>query len=246
MAGSWGTAWLVGMVALMASAPHPGHPERSEGPSRIRAIPMLTLMSQPIGRSARDDGVRAAPDWLRLARDIHSEINTARRDPAAYASHLEQLLPRFDATLLERPGRPHLRTEEGAAAVREAIAALQSRGPVGPLRFSDGLTAAAADHVEDQGPVGGLEHLGTDGSDPADRASRYGQWVGAMAENIAFGENPAREVVIQLLVDDGVSDRGHRDNLLDPKWGAEGVACGPHRDYRQICVMDYAVNYVER
>ncbi|MGH7579733.1 MAG: CAP domain-containing protein, partial [Gemmatimonadales bacterium] len=156
------------------------------------------------------------------------------------------LLPRFDGTLLERPGRPHLRTEEGAAAVSEAIAALASRGPPGPLRFSEGLTAAAADHVRDQGPIGGVEHHGTDGSDPADRASRHGRWVGAMAENIAYGENAAREVVIQLLVDDGVPDRGHRNNLLDPTWGAEGVACGPHRHYQQMCVMDYAVKYVER
>jgi uncharacterized protein YkwD len=67
-----------------------------------------------------------------------------------------------------------------------------------------------------------------------------------MAENIAYGENPARAVVIQLLVDDGVRDRGHRDNILDPKWTIEGVACGPHRDYRQMCVMDYAVRYFER
>jgi uncharacterized protein YkwD len=67
-----------------------------------------------------------------------------------------------------------------------------------------------------------------------------------MAENIAYGENPAREVVLQLLIDDGVYDRGHRNNLLDPQWTVAGVACGPHRDYRQICVMDYAAGYAER
>jgi uncharacterized protein YkwD len=117
---------------------------------------------------------------------------------------------------------------------------------VGPLRWSKGLAAAAADHVRDQGPTGGLEHRGTDKSDPARRASRHGRWLGAMAENIAYGENPAREVVIQLLVDDGVPDRGHRDNILDPGWTVEGVACGPHRRYEQMCVMDLAARYVER
>jgi uncharacterized protein YkwD len=156
------------------------------------------------------------------------------------------MLSRFEGKLLERPGRPLLRTEEGAAAVREAIAALRARKPVQELRWSKGLAGAAADHVKDQGPIGGLEQRGTDGSDPARRAVRRGRWVTAMAENIAFGENPARQVVIQLLVDDGVPDRGHRDNILDPRWGAEGVACGPHREYRQICVMDYAVRYKEK
>jgi uncharacterized protein YkwD len=156
------------------------------------------------------------------------------------------MLPHFNGKLLERGGRPMLRTEEGPAAVREAITVLRARRPVPELRWSKGLAAAAADHVKDQGPIGGLEHRGTDGSNPARRAERRGRWITAMAENIAYGDNPARQVVIQLLVDDGVPDRGHRTNILDPRWGAEGVACGPHREYRQICVMDYAVRYVER
>lgn len=185
-------------------------------------------------------------DWRRLARDIHDETNAVRRDPSGYAKHLERMLPRFEGKLLERPGRPHLRTDEGAAAVRQAIASLKARRSVAPLRWSKGLTAAAADHVRDQGPIGGLEHRGSDNSDPARRASRYGRWIQGVAENIAYGENPARAVVIQLLVDDGVPDRGHRDNILDPDWGAAGVACGSHRRYQQMCVMDYAAKYAER
>jgi uncharacterized protein YkwD len=188
----------------------------------------------------------AAGDWDRLALEIHTETNLVRRDPLRYAGYLEELLQRFDGKLLERSGRVVLRTEEGADAVREAIEALQLRRPVQELRWSKGLAAAAADHVEDQGPIGGLEHQGTDGSDPARRAERRGRWLRAMAENIAYGENPAREVVLQLLIDDGVYDRGHRNNLLDPQWTVAGVACGPHRDYRQICVMDYAAGYAER
>ncbi len=185
-------------------------------------------------------------DWRRLAREIHAETNAVRRDPSGYAKHLEHMLPRFEGNLLERPARPHLRTDEGAAAVREAIVSLKAGRPVAPLRWSKGLAAAAADHVTDQGPIGGLEHRGTDKSDPARRVSRHGRWIQGVAENIAYGENPAREVVIQLLVDDGVPDRGHRDNILDPDWGAAGVACGPHRRYQQMCVMDYAARYVER
>ncbi len=206
------------------------------------------MTANQIPRCARGDRPVGLfnPDWRQLAREIHAETNEVRRDPPAYAEHLERLLPRFDGTLLERPGRPHLRTEEGAAAVQEAIAALKARRPAPPLRWSEGLAAAAADHVRDQGPIGGLEHEGTDHSDPARRASRYGRWILGIAENIAYGDNPAREVVVQLLVDDGVPDRGHRDNILHPEWGVGGVACGPHSLYQQMCVMDYATRYVER
>ena len=206
----------------------------------------LAWAPQGTGPSAGGVEQTGTPDWTRLARGVHDETNALRRDPPGYARHLERLLPRFDGKLLERPGRPHLRTDEGAAAVREAIAALKRRKPVQQLRWSKGLAAAAADHVRDQGPTGAMEHRGLDGSNPAGRAGRHGRWLGAMAENIAYGENPAREVVVQLLVDDGVADRGHRDNMLAPGWGAAGVACGPHRRYEQMCVMDYAARYAER
>ncbi len=227
---------VVGMAALLVGA---GlcHPVRSEGSTAQASTP-----AAKIPRSARDD----SPDWTRLARGVHDETNALRRDPAGYARHLEQLLPRFDGKVLERPGRPHLRTDEGPAAVREAIAALKRRQPVKSLRWSKGLAAAAGDHVRDQGPTGAMEHRGLDGSSPAGRVNRHGRWLGAMAENIAYGDNPAREVVIQLLVDDGVANRGHRDNLLSPGWGAGGVACGPHKEYGQMCVMDYAARYDER
>jgi uncharacterized protein YkwD len=236
---------VVGLTALGELVPV-CHPERSEG----SGLPS-SMTAETIPRSARDDRPHPPPrpdttDWPRLAREIHDETNAVRRDPPRYAEHLESMLSHFEGQLLERPGRPHLRTEEGAAAVHEAIAWLKARRPMAPLRWSKGLTAAAADHVRDQGPIGGLEHRGTDNSNPARRASRYGRWIQGLAENIAYGENPARAVVIQLLVDDGVPDRGHRDNILDPAWGAAGVACGPHRRYRQMCVMDYAAKYGER
>jgi uncharacterized protein YkwD len=239
---------LMACALLVAPTVVP-HPERSEGP--CSRSPKL---AEKIPRCAPDEvpaPVAALPfpdttDWLWLAREIHEETNAARRDPSGYAEHLERILPRFDGKLLERPGRAYLRTEEGAAAVREAIASLRARRPTAPLRWSTGLAAAAADHVRDQGPIGGLEHEGTDGSTPDRRANRHGRWFLGVAENIAYGESPAREVVIQLLVDDGVPNRGHRDNLLNASWGAAGVACGPHQLYRQICVMDYAAKYVER
>ena len=188
----------------------------------------------------------AEPDWSALAREVAEETNRLRRDPSSYAPYLEAMLPRFDGFVLERPGRPFLRTEEGEPAVVEAIAALRAARPAPPLQWSAGLARAASDHVRDQGPIGGTEHSGTDGSDPARRMERYGQWRGAVAENIAYGENPARDVVLQLVIDDGVPGRGHREALLESDWGISGVACGRHRDYGQICVMDYAVGYEER
>jgi uncharacterized protein YkwD len=52
-------------------------------------------------------------------------------------------------------------------------------------------------------------------------------------------------VVLQLLIDDGVRNRGHRKTLLDRDYAVAGAACGPHREYQQICVIDFAASYSE-
>jgi uncharacterized protein YkwD len=180
-----------------------------------------------------------------LAVSIIAELNRLRRDPPGYARYLQALLPNFGGTLLHRPGRPGLRTDEGARAVEEAARVLRQTRAMGLLRSSPGLSHAARDHVRDQGPTGALGHRGTDSSTPAGRMSRYGRWEAAAGESIAVGSNPAREVVLQLLIDDGVPDRGHRKTLLDPEYRTAGAACGPHREYEQICVIDFAASYSE-
>jgi len=179
-------------------------------------------------------------------RDVVAEINRLRTDPAGYAAMLEQTLPLYAGSELRRPGQITIRTNEGAGAVREAMAALRARAPLAPLEYSEGLSRAAADHVRDQGPGGATGHDGSDGSSMRTRIERYGQWGGGISENIDYGSLSAREVVMSLVVDDGVSSRGHRRNLLDPDIRVAGAACGPHRRYRTMCVMDHAGSFVPR
>ncbi|MCM2249838.1 MAG: CAP domain-containing protein [Geothrix sp.] len=173
-------------------------------------------------------------------RAVVQEMSEARTQPKVYAKHLRELRPYFEGTLWNRPGRVPLRTEEGLAALDEAIAFLESVRPVSPLRFNEGLARAARLHAQDLGPRGSLEHVGSDGSRLSDRLNRLGRWHGLIAENISTGEEEARQVVIQLLVDDGVAGRGHRKNLFNPDLHQAGAGSAPHRDYRVVTVIDYA------
>jgi len=176
-------------------------------------------------------------------RALVAEMNLLRTTPAAYITILEQTLPLYDGNDLTRPGRITLRTNEGPAAVREAIAALRFQAPLAPLTWSDGLARAAADMVASQGPTGATGHVGADGSSMNSRIERQGQWSGSISENIDYASISAREVIVSLLVDDGVSGRGHRRNLLDPTIRFAGAACGPHLSYRTMCVMDHAGSF---
>ena len=191
--------------------------------------------------------IAAAECCTAFERGVLDEINRARTDPTLVAAELEARLPNYRGNIYRAPAADvGVRTVEGASAVREAVRVLRATRPLTALRFSRGLSAGAADHVRDQGPRGGLGHQGTDRSVPATRASRYGRWFGIVSENIQYGRTAtARDVVADLLVDDGVPDRGHRRNMLDPLVRVAGVACGPHANYGQMCVILHAADYAE-
>jgi uncharacterized protein YkwD len=48
----------------------------------------------------------------------------------------------------------------------------------------------------------------------AQRFAKYGQYITKIGENIAYGKTDAEDIVIQLFVDDGVSGRAHRTNIM--------------------------------
>ncbi|MBX3131887.1 MAG: hypothetical protein KF689_00700 [Gemmatimonadaceae bacterium] len=190
---------------------------------------------------AADAAAQPAAAATTRDRELLAETNAARTDPAGYARHLEEMLPLFDGNVLRRPGSSvGLRTNEGPAAVREAIRFLRAQAPLAPLEWSDGLWAAARDHVRDQGPSGSTGHTGQDGSSMSQRIGRYGRWQVTAAENIDYGSTSARESVISLIVDDGVPNRGHRTNVFEPRLRVMGATCGPHARYRTMCVFNYA------
>jgi len=199
---------------------------------KLAALPLAVLLSP----------VQAAPPGSVTAheRAVVQEMSDARVRPKAYATYLKELRPYFEGRLWNRPGRVPLRTEEGVAALDEAIAFLESQRPMGPLRFNEGLARAARLHAQDLGPRGSLEHTGHDGSRLSDRLNRLGRWHGLIAENISTGEEEARDVVLQLLIDDGVAGRGHRRNLFNPDLHQAGAGSAPHRDFRVVTVIDYA------
>ena len=176
-----------------------------------------------------------------IEKDIILELNMVRSDPAGYAE--EYIAPRkdsFHGRIYRVEGRTDLITSEGRAAVLECVQALGKSAAAGPLLPSEVLALAASDHADDQGETGRTGHRGSDGSTSKDRIERYGEWDITIGENIAYGPDSAREIVVQLLIDDGVRSRGHRKNIMAADFEYAGVAFGPHAAYGYVCVMDFA------
>ena len=132
---------------------------------------------------------------------------------------------------------------EGDNVFKEAIQFLKSLPPLKPLQWDPNLARSAQEHVEDIGPKGLLLYQSSDGTEPEDRISKYGNYVESLGENIDFGPNDAMGVIISLTLDDGEEERPHRENLFKQDYQKVGIACGPHKTEFQMCVMDFAFDF---
>lgn len=178
-------------------------------------------------------------DYKQFALSVHEAQNRLRKDPQSFIPILEARLKYFEGSLYKAPGKIPLRTNEGPAAVKECIEVLRKTKPLGEMAFDPNLAKACTDHVNDIGPKGVTGHNGSDGSRPFDRIKRYGAY-NSVGENIDFGSTSGEEVIISLIVDDGVSSRGHRTNMLNADYDITGVACGVHQGYQHCTVIVYS------
>jgi len=213
---------------------------------RISSVILLILLLRPSVGSPQSSSLEAAKFLSPLENSVVREINMARTAPQDYASLLEQWRKYYDKKILRLPGETLILTKEGVGAVVEAMRFLRSIQPIAPLNPSKGMSLGSRDHVKDQESSGSTQHKGGDGSQPWDRVNRYGAWEKRIAENIAYGSDKARNIVMFLIVDDGVAGRGHRKNIFSPDFRVIGVACGRHATYGTVCVITLAGGYKEK
>lgn len=176
-----------------------------------------------------------------LEKNVILELNKVRSNPQRYVEeYMDELQTSFDGKIFSYPGQDAVKTQEGINPLKECIRELRKLSSLPLLNPAEGLAIAAGDLVGDQQKYGGIGHISRTGSTPQKRIEKYGNWDICSAEDITYGSFEARQIVIFLLIDDGVPDRAHRKNILNPCFRFAGVSYGTHPSYRSICVIDYA------
>ena len=185
-------------------------------------------------------------NYKELAQDVFKAQNKVRTNPSSFIPQLNEMAKLFKGNDYYKPGEITLMTQEGASAVNELIRFLEKAHPLSSLSWSDEMARAADDHAKDIGHKGISSHTGSDHSSMSDRMERYGEWMGKIGENIDFGSINGEEIIINLLVDDGNLNRGHRKNIFEAAFRITGIACASHEGWRHCCVLDYAEEYTSK
>ena len=76
--------------------------------------------------------------------------------------------------------------------------------------------------------------------------NRYGRWGSSWGENISYGKSSARDIVLALIIDDGLRGRKHRKNIFNSAFSVAGAAYGSHARYRSVCSIEFAGSFAER
>jgi uncharacterized protein YkwD len=123
---------------------------------------------------------------------------------------------------------------------KSLVADLKKCQKMGELKSSKILTGVAQMHALDMGKTGSVGHTSSDGTPFSERLRKKANAGGMIAENCDYGNEEPLDIVMALLIDDGIKSLGHRKNILEPHYRWIGIAIEKHKTYRVNCVMDFA------
>ncbi|MBR1715789.1 MAG: CAP domain-containing protein [Treponema sp.] len=193
-----------------------------------------TTYSESVWNTDELDTARSVSGILDFEKDAILELNKARTNPKAYAA------------LYILPMKDTYKGTEGNAALIECLSEMSKLDSLGTLNFAQGLYECAKEHADSSAAAGAFSHTRVDGTETFAAFGKYGTYSSA-GENIAAGQRTVRDVVVDLLIDDGIESRGHRKNILSSSFDSVGVGySAQHTKYTTMWVFDFASNWVDK
>ena len=169
-------------------------------------------------------------DQLSMAkynRDIFAYQNVFRQHPEFVISRLNDLLSDDSC-------------KYPIEEIKDAIDELSNGIPVKKLLWNEGLFMVCNDHLKELSKIEEFSEMTVNEMDIYERFNKYGRYNRMCGENIQVGlENP-REIILDLMIDDGLTDKVHRNTLINPSFNKGAVCMGEHPTYGIVTVFAYA------
>lgn len=107
------------------------------------------------------------------------------------------------------------------------------------LQPAKDLYEVAIEHATDMGKTGKQGHNSSSGIPFAKRMSKLSEKYSGEGENCNYACSKGFDVVMDLLIDRGVSTLGHRKNILNENYVYIGVSIQKHKKWNYNSVMDF-------
>lgn len=156
-------------------------------------------------------------------KEVIMLINLVRMDGKRFWAHI---------------AAPYIATNEIDASryTRSLEKDLNSQQVLEPLSANKILYEAALRHARASGKSGQVGHRSSAGTFEQ-RLSPLQTNFSVLLENCDYGSEEAIDIVMNLLIDEGISDMGHRKNMLSEQVNSIGVAISEHRTFGYNCVQ---------
>ena len=199
----------------------------------ILAIFVFTCLSSLVGQKL-DFNWRWDEETVKQARTAEDAefLNEDEKKIILYANLARANGPLFASTFLDEYIR--IKKLKPSSYTRSLYEELKHVRDLPMLLPERDLYKVAREHASWSGKKGYEGHKGF-----KQRYTPMMKKYAEVGENIYYGPYTPLEIVIQLLIDEGIEDLGHRKNLLGPKFNSIGVDIKPHKIYEYNCVMGF-------
>jgi len=116
---------------------------------------------------------------------------------------------------------------------------LANQAPLLPLNHQQNLHLFAKHHSKTTGKAGKVGHQSVGFKNYTKRTKKLIKIYSYLGENIHYGSTDAKEIIIDLLIDDGIKNLGHRKNILSSTFIYVSTSIQPHKKYGQNCVIEF-------
>lgn len=162
-------------------------------------------------------------------------VNKVRTNPTSLIPEVEKYIASVKKLNSMGGKMTNKSTEKNVNAIGEAnalIVFLKKVKPVNALELSVVLYSTTKTQATYLDSTNQLVHTDANGKTLAERTKSFGLVCG---ENCVFNTSSATSALIQLLIDLGVTDKGHRANIFNPNYKQISVA-----KVNNVWVQDFA------